>query len=420
VNNFLWILIVLLALALSWFAESALLAWAACVSLLILIASRLLVRFTPAVDARRNLSSDYIHAGDSLSVSVRLNLPRRSLGWLQVSEAAPPLPFHGSRGVILSPLEAKEAEFSYTISGVRRGYFNLGPLSLRCGDALGFAEKQKTLLEAQAMTVFPHIVEMKRMRLPIARAPGELQTMRRTFEDSTRPAGIRAYRQGDALRRVHWKATAHSGSPKSRIYDVCTTLQAMIVLNLHRPDYPPGPAEAEQTIELAISLAGSLAVHILSASQRVGLMSNGLDVRERDKYLQEADMALLPESVARLSDEFARRWKVLLPPSRRPEQPLEILSLLARLQPSNGRSLGALLEEARFELSWGETLMVITSRLDDAVVGSLAGILHAGFPVLALVVGESPLATRAHLRLAAAGISSRRVISEEDIGGLFA
>jgi len=420
VNNFLWILLAVLALALSWFAESVALAWVTAVLILVLAASRLLVRFTPHAQASRMLSANYIHPGEKVRVWVRLHLARRAWGWLQVSDATPPLPLRGERGIMLGPAAGRDSEFSYTLEATRRGYFPVGPLNLRYGDSFGFGEGRRTLLEAESITVFPRVVEMRRVRLPIARAPGELQTIRRTFEDSTRPAGVRTYQQGDPLRRVHWRATAHSGRPQSKLYDLCTTLQALIVLNFCRPDYPLGPSEAEQASEIACSLAASLALHLLSASQRVGLISNGIDLRERDDFLKEAEVALLPESLARLSDELAKRRRIFLSPSRSPERALEMLSLLARLQPANGRALSSLLEEVSRELSWGETVVVITPSVDDSAVQALASISHAGFLVLALVVGDFPLASRAHLRLTAAGIPSRRMMREEDIGGLFA
>ncbi|NIM04800.1 MAG: DUF58 domain-containing protein [Armatimonadetes bacterium] len=419
-NNLLWILLALLALVLAWLAESIVLAWVSCVFMLILIASRILAQLSPPIEAKRALSTTHIQLGEEASVSISLRQQRRSWGWLQVSEAAPFLPVQGECGIMLSPGARKEREFTYSVKGTRRGYFPLGPLRLRYGDGFGFAEKRQTLLAPESITVLPRIVDLGRVRLPVVRAPGELQTMRRTFEDSTRPAGIRPYRQGDPLRRVHWRATAHSGRPQSKLYDVCTTLQAMIVFNLYRPDYPSNPAQAEETSEIAVSLTASLAVHLLSASQRVGVISNGLDVRERDEFLRDADVTKLPDNMAEFSDEFAAQRRAFLPPSRKPEQSLEILALLARLQPVKGRSLKPLLEGVRIELSWGEMLIVITPSIETTAVESLVGIAHAGFPVLGLAVGDSPSATRAHLRLAAAGIPSRKVTSQEDIGGLFA
>ncbi len=411
----------MLALALSWFAESVALAWAACLFLLVLAASRLLTRVAPRIEATRVVSGCYLHPGEKVRIWVRLRIFGRVLpwAWLQASETLPPLPFRGNRG-LLSPAAVRQTEFAYTLQATRRGYFSVGPLTLRQGDPFGFAEKGRTLLEAESITVFPRVVGLGRTRVPLARSAGELHTQRRVFEDSSRPAGIRPYRPSDGRRRIHWRATARTGRLQSKVNDVSASLQALLVLNLHRPDYPPGPAEAFQASELAISLAASLAVYLLSAGQRVGLIANGVDVREREAILQETGADHSPESVARLSDELASKQGVFLPPSRAPQRTLEILSLLARLQPARGRSLVTLLEEARPQLSWGETVVLITSAVDAAAVHSLGALSHAGFSVLPLVVGDSPVAAKARLSLTAARLCPHRILSEEDIGGVFA
>lgn len=419
-NNFLWLLLAVLALALSWFAESAILAWVACVIFLMALISWIQVRFLPQLEVNRILSAAHLHPGEKLRVWVRLRMPRRHWGWLLASDAAPPLPLQGNRGVILGPAQAKEVGFSYTVKATRRGYYAIGPLSLRAGDSFGFAEARQVMLEAEHITVFPRVVELQRGRLRRAAGPGELQTLRRTFEDTTRPAGIRDYRSGDPLRRIHWRATAHLGRPKAKLYDVCTSLQVMMALNLYRPDYPPGPAEADRTSELAISLTASLGNHLLGVGQRVGLVSNGLDVKEREGFLREAGVSLLPESVARISDELAQRQRIVLAPNRSPERPLEMLSQLARLQVCGGRPFDALLEEIRRTISWGEMVVAVTPALDGAGVEALTGLTRAGFSVFVIVVGDSFLAARTHLQLAAAKIASQRVTHEEEIGGLFA
>jgi uncharacterized protein (DUF58 family) len=419
-NNILWFLLAILALVLAWFTESTALAWTMCAFILALGASRILVLFTPRIFASRAVSTNFLHPGERVRVWVRMRLSHKPWGWLLATDGASGLPLIGERGKLVGPAGNQQVEFSYSLEAKRRGYYAVGPLNTRFSDPLGFAEKRESLLESEYITVFPRVIGMGRMRVPLARAPGELHSLRRTFEDPTRPAGVREYRHGDALRRVHWRATAHAGKPQSKIYDVSTSLQAMIVLNLHRSEYPASPDEAIQISDLAISLAASLGVHLLARGQRVGIISNGLDVREREDLLQETGARLSSESVARLSDELAANRRVLLPPTRTPQRQLELLSLLARLLPAKGRTLAELLSEVRRHLSWGEAIILITPSVDNETVERLVTLNHAGFSLLPLIVGDSPLAGRAELLLAAARLGSHRVLWEEDISELFA
>jgi uncharacterized protein (DUF58 family) len=399
-NKFIWLLLIGLGLVLSWVAESPALAWTACFFFLLLLISRLIVAFPPAIEAARVVSANSAYPGDKLRVWLRIKLKRPPLCWLMISDTPPPLPAQGEQGLLLGPWGKRQYEISCTLQATRRGYFSLGPLLLRYGDPFGFFEKQKVLLAEEKITVFPALKEMARRRLPQAQASGELLALRRAFEDPAAPAGIREYRPGDSLRRIHWRATAHTGRHQSKVYDFATSLNALLLLNLQRSDYPAGPAEAAQTAELAISLTASLAIHLLTAGQKVGLISNGRDLK------------LAPE-------DPAGEQPLRLPPRRSPERPLEILNILARLQLAKSQPLELLLSEIHRELSWGEALFMITPAMTPEAILALSGLEHAGLSVITLVVGDSPHAARTQAHLVASSLPAERIILESDIAGIF-
>ncbi len=101
--------------------------------------------------------------------------------------------------------------FSYGLQGLRRGRHPIGPLKVQVLDPFGLVYRRHSFGAAEPLIVLP-----KRVDLPALAPRGESDA------GATRPApqhvGVgdddiiaRAYLPGDAMKRLHWKATAHRG-----------------------------------------------------------------------------------------------------------------------------------------------------------------------------------------------------------------
>ena len=101
--------------------------------------------------------------------------------------------------------------FSYGLQGLRRGRHMIGPLRVQVLDPFGLVFRRHSFGSAEPMIVLP-----KRVDLPALAPRGENDA------GATRPApqyvGVgdddviaRVYLPGDAMKRLHWKATAHRG-----------------------------------------------------------------------------------------------------------------------------------------------------------------------------------------------------------------
>src|SRR5207244_13438952 len=135
----------------------------------------------------------------------------------------------------ICPLPQDDLE--YTLKLRMRGYYQIGPLVLESGDLFGLHRRYRAVTEPHFLLVYPKVVPLEGFELASRRPVGEIRLAHRLFEDPTRIAGVREYQRGDPLNRVHWRATARTGTLHSKIYEPSTIAGATIVLDFHKGGY---------------------------------------------------------------------------------------------------------------------------------------------------------------------------------------
>ena len=97
---------------------------------------------------------------------------------------------------------------AYTLPTSRRGLFALGPLELELSDPFGLARIVSIGCPPSTLTVHPRVDVIRSRFAPAERDPDSrvpLPVLGRVGEEFY---GLREYRDGDDLRRVHWASTA--------------------------------------------------------------------------------------------------------------------------------------------------------------------------------------------------------------------
>jgi uncharacterized protein (DUF58 family) len=242
--------------------------------------------------------------------------------------------------------------FSYELHGLRRGRHEIGPLRVDVVDPFGLVYRQHAFGTPEALTVLP-----RRVDLPAIAPRGA------TDDGATRPApknaGVgdddiiaRTYLPGDALKRIHWKATAHRSELMVRQEEQQITPRAAVVLDCD--PWSQGTArdrsgswEYSTPFEWCVVAAASITAHLVRAGYVVALQSSGRGVErivaEGQDTLEDAmvDLALVePEEadattpvaaeratyavLGRLTVGRARHWATTLGSSR------SVLALVAR------------------------------------------------------------------------------------------
>lgn len=393
----LWALLAGLALALSWVTGTATFAWVGYAMLAVLAigltTSRLGER---GLRADRWLSADRIPFGGQVEVEVEVeNRSVLPAVWVHAAETLPAgLSMVGVRGRV-GPLGAKDHfRFRYTLQGSRRGYYDLGPTILRTGDLFGLSSRERAAGPASGLIVYPKIVAIRHAR-PLSRRTGDVRARHRVLEDPAQVVGIRPYQRTDGLKRVHWRATAHTGRLQAKLYELTAQVETAIAVSLRRSDYAAAPGEAQESAELAMVAAASIAQHVLDRRQRTALIAVG-----RDPLAWGASTA------------------VRVSPGRGREQLASILSVLGRMSLGDCESMAAVLERMKEGLVWGSLVVVIAPAVDEELLRALLSLRTSGFDTNVILVGRGAWLAAEQAALDAIGITATQVRSEADVRAL--
>lgn len=337
----------------------------AATALLALGLARLTARHALAhVSYERTLEPDRLFVGDEASLLVRLKNDKfLPLAWLQITDPI----LYGMVGanqelddllVFSGGIEAQESlqpalvnrtavgpyqevRRTYRVKAMRRGAYKIGPATVETGDPFGIFRHTTTFPGRTEILVYPKIYGPEAIGLPFRQSMGTLIARRALFEDPVLLAGSREYRPGDALRHIHWKATARTGDLQVRVSDPSTTAQIQIILNLNTFQQVWQGVDLER-VEAVISVAASLALWGLDHDFPVGLRSNGVITGSESASTaprvapsaSPRQATILLEHLARLS--FAGRFAatdILLDEARRLGAARSIIFITAVLSP---------------------------------------------------------------------------------------
>jgi hypothetical protein len=363
--------------------------------------------YTPRVLSRlgvRRRFSNHAFLGEQVAVTLELeNTGRLPLPWVQFSESVP-LMLRTERPLnqVITLPGRQQTGITYHVQAMRRGYYRLGPLRLSAGDQFGFGERQFRL-PPDYLTVYPRITPLTHLGLPSRLPFGTVASRQRLFEDPARPVGVRGYRSGDSLRQINWKVSAHTENLVVKTFQPAISLETAVLLNLNLHDYT---SDRYAGPEWAIELAASLAAHLVTQRQPIGLITNGADPLRQDQSLdfdEESGRLLLntqiPNSKFQSPISNLQSSNPLIPaPSSSTQNPpallprpgranlMKVLETLARVEAAETLPFTQWLPSACLHLSWGVTILVITPQGDEATCHALHRLVRSGYNPVLLVV----------------------------------
>lgn len=393
----LWIPATVLLIFLSYLLQAPLLVLCALLVLALGIVPEIWFHISlHGVRFHRSFSESKARIGEEVTLSYRLeNHKLVPVPWLEIEDELPDelemqrvstFPsYKEGRRIFLTTMAlwlSQRVTRRYRLRPRARGVWKLGPAYLRAGDPFGFLQNEVQIeqLDGQnSLLVYPIVAPLASFGLPSRHPFGDRRATRQVIEDPSQIVGIRDYAPGDALRRVHWKATAKVGTLQSKIYPPTTTYSLVIFLDINTT-LNPTAGIAPDLLELGIAAAASVANWATEQHYAVGIFSNGLPGGGDGRELSSIEDA---------------RAMMRVPPSTHPNQLPRILELLARLQPFFGAWMERVLTREATRLAVGATVVYITAAaaLTTPIIAQLAQLKRHGHQVAVLLTGDAAIAT---------------------------
>ena len=314
-----------------------------------------------------NLSQSRAFPGDQIDLTFEVaNGKWLFLPWLEIVVELPCRLVTG-RLKTPSPYARERLRWTTSISGGQqvnwkhrleckaRGDYRLGPVRLRSGDIFGLFPKEMILPHFEHLLVYPLIVPVDRLALPLKELVGEVEVPKSIYEDVSRTMGTRDYQSSDAFKHIHWKSSARHSQLQTRQYESTTGLSLLLILDIY--SFCQQEEQNEQHFELAVTTAASLAYEAHQGRFSVGLVANS------DPEIQ------IPVRSGR-------------------SQFLLLLEALARIQAKSLLPLHEQLDKHKGSLPMGATLVIVTNNLLPSLTSLVYKLQREGHSLFLVSVGD--------------------------------
>lgn len=207
----------------------------------------------------RRISTDLLTVGEESQVAVRFDLRalRVPLGYWQ--DQLPDTVSGEAEGDF--PTD-NGTNIRYSITGVRRGVWPVGPLSLCTIDPFGFVRRMQEFGGTRTVTVVPEVVPLAPMNGDVGAAGGTAHTASSRLGQGSDNLSPRLYISGDSMRRIHWRATAHRGDLMVRQEEQESSPDAVVILDRTARRWEGAADAADSAFESAVSACASVALHL--------------------------------------------------------------------------------------------------------------------------------------------------------------
>jgi uncharacterized protein (DUF58 family) len=209
----------------------------------------------------RSVTPPRVPAGQTARVILRVeNVSRLPTGLLLAEDTVPYALGTRPRYVLNGIERGGVRELSYPLRSDLRGKFVIGPLDIRIADAFGLVELGRSFSSHTTFVVTPRVVPLPRAVVAgswMGDGDGTTRAAAAAGEDDVIP---RAYRDGDELRRVHWRSTARYGELMVRREEQRWRNRVMLLLDTRRGAH--SGSDATSSFEFAVSAAASIGVHL--------------------------------------------------------------------------------------------------------------------------------------------------------------
>lgn len=261
------------------------------------------------------------------------------------------------RFVVASLRRGETRAVSYRVRSAVRGRHRLGPVTVRVTDPFGLTSRVVRVGPTTTVTVLPRVTALRGIG-PRGQGTGAEGTIHHTVAlHGDDDVSTREYRDGDDLRRIHWPATARTGSLMVRQEDRPATRRAVVLVD-NRGDAHAGHG-GSSSLEWTVTAAASVTAHLLAGGYAVHLITHdpeGHDlVRDSTDLGQALDaLAVLPTGPPEALSDLIR------PASALGARGGVVIAIVGGLDDGSARALTSMRQPG----SWGVALVIDAASFD--------------------------------------------------------
>lgn len=220
----------------------------------------------------RTIAPETVTAGQPARVELELhNEGRTPTGVMMLEEQVPYVLGTRPRFVLEGISRGWRRHVHYQLRSDLRGRYQIGPMTVRVADPFGLVEMGRAFHSVGTLTVTPKAVPLPDVPLSGSWTGSGDNRPRAFATGSAEDVTVRDYRRGDDLRRVHWRSSARVGELMVRREEQPWQSRATIFID-NRARVHRGHG-AGSSLETAVTLAASVAVHLTQRGFAVRLMT---------------------------------------------------------------------------------------------------------------------------------------------------
>lgn len=166
----------------------------------------------------------------------------------------------------------RRAIWEYRTPALRRGMYSFGQTDCVTEDVFGLFQHKGSPQLPSSFVVMPKTVAIRdwTQQRQLTAGTNHHSSSARAVRETTQINGVREYIYGDRISRIHWNATAKTGTWKSKEFEREALPQTFLVLDRHKTSY-----KDLEWFELAVSAAASMFQYGTNRGFGMGLLSSG-------------------------------------------------------------------------------------------------------------------------------------------------
>jgi uncharacterized protein (DUF58 family) len=212
--------------------------------------------------------------GSRIAATVRLHNPARFETGVLLLEDQLPYQFGPAARFVVPGLAGGDHEtLHYELTAMTRGRYTIGPLSVRLLDPFGLAQVISEVAGTSEVIIHPRVEGLSAPGMGGDFASASAARVRRLFTRGDEFYTTREYRDGDDLRKVHWRSSAKRGQLMIRQEEQPWRARALLAVDLRKQAHL-GHGD-QSSLERAISATASMAVRLARSGYELALLTDG-------------------------------------------------------------------------------------------------------------------------------------------------